>query len=179
MHRKIILTLALLVALPLAAHGHGPTRQKVMEAIVIDASPEAVWEEVKDFGQAHAWLPMVEATEIEGGNEPGATRILKLKGGGEVREVLKKYDAAKMMYSYRIPVKTHDVKLLPVSNYSSTLTVAANEGGGAKVTWKGAFYRGYMNNDPPPELNDEAAVKAVTELYRAGLEKLKSVAEGK
>ena len=59
------------------------------------------------------------------------------------------------------------------------LTVAANDGGGAKVTWKGAFYRGYMNNDPPPELNDEAAVKAVTGLYRAGLENLKSVAEGK
>jgi len=27
------------------------------------------------------------------------------------------------------------------------------------VEWKGAFYRGYTLNDPPPELNDEAAVK--------------------
>jgi hypothetical protein len=26
------------------------------------------------------------------------------------------------------------------------------------VAWR--FYRGFMNNDPPPELNDEAAVKS-------------------
>jgi len=32
-------------------------------------------------------------------------------------------------------------------------------------------------NDPPDELNDEAAVKAVTALYQAGLAGLKQVAE--
>ena len=36
------------------------------------------------------------------------------------------------------------------------------------------FYRGHPNNDPPPELNDEAAVKAVTGVYKAGLEALKA-----
>ncbi len=46
------------------------------------------------------------------------------------------------------------------------------------VEWKGAFYRGYPNNDPPPELSDEAAVKAVTGVYKAGLEALKKKLEG-
>jgi len=39
------------------------------------------------------------------------------------------------------------------------------------------FCRGYPNNDPPPELNDEAAVTAVTGLYKAGLEGLKELIE--
>ena len=53
------------------------------------------------------------------------------------------------------------------------------EGDGNKsvLSWKGAFYRGYMNNDPPPELNDEAAVKAVTGIYEAGLDAAKKAAE--
>lgn len=33
------------------------------------------------------------------------------------------------------------------------------------------------NNDPPPELSDEAAVKAVSELYRGGLAALKKKIE--
>ena len=34
-----------------------------------------------------------------------------------------------------------------------------------------------MNNDPPPELNDEAAKKAVTDVYRSGLDGLKKKIE--
>jgi hypothetical protein len=32
----------------------------------------------------------------------------------------------------------------------------------------GAFYRGFCNNNPPPAQNDEAAIAAVTGVYRAG-----------
>ena len=34
-----------------------------------------------------------------------------------------------------------------------------------------------MLNDPPPELNDAASVKAVTGVLRAGLDHLKAIAE--
>lgn len=171
----------LLAAVALAAsplHAHGPTRQKVVETVTIDAPPDAVWKLVGDFAHADAWLPMVEVSTGEGGNEPGAMRTLVLKGGGEVHEELRKYDADKRSLSYRIPVATHDVAVLPVNNYSSTITVAA-AGAGSEVTWKAGFYRGYPNGDPPPELNDEAAVKAVQGLYRAGLDHLKEVAESR
>ena len=47
------------------------------------------------------------------------------------------------------------------------------------VEWRGAFYRGYPNNDPPPEQNDEAALKAVTGVYRSGLGNLKKMMESK
>ncbi len=45
------------------------------------------------------------------------------------------------------------------------------------VEWQGAFYRGFMNNNPPPELSDEAAAKAVKGVYRGGLDALKEKVE--
>jgi hypothetical protein len=80
-----------------------------------------------------------------------------------------------MSYSYRID--NVDVKVLPVNNYFATIAVLAASGGKSKVEWRGAFYRGYPTNDPPPELNDDAALKAVSGIYRAGLDSLKKKVE--
>ena len=158
-----------------AAWAHGPTRQKVRESIEINAPPAKVWAVIGNF-QDMGWLQPISKTEGEKGNEIGATRRLTLTPGATVDEELYKYDAEKMTYSYRIAAV--DVKVLPVTNYSSTLTVSAGaDGKGAVLEWVGAFYRGYPLNDPPPELNDEAAVQAVSGLYRAGLEALKKKIE--
>ena len=94
----------------------------------------------------------------------------KLSRQPTIDEVLYKYDAAKMTYSYRITDVL--VEVLPVTNYSSHLTVKPRAEGGSTVEWRGAFYRGYPNNDPPPELNDEAAIAAVDAVYQAGLDAL-------
>lgn len=155
---------------------HGPSRQKVTESVQINAPASEVWALIGSFDRAHDWLPMVQSSSSEGDHEPGATRTLVLGPGIEVHETLKKHSDEKMSYTYRIPVKTHDVNILPVNNYTSTLSVTA-EGDGCVVTWKGAFYRGYPNYDPPAELNDEAAVAAVTALYQAGLAHLKQLVE--
>lgn len=153
------------------ADAHGPTRQKITETVDIAAPPEKVWAAVSNF-QDMGWLPPVERTEGQGGNTPDqATRKLTLRDGGTIEESLAKYDPEKMMYMYRI--EHVDVKVLPVTNYSSWLTVIPKEGGTSQVEWRGAFYRGYPNNDPPPELNDEAAVRAVRAVYRAGLDALR------
>jgi hypothetical protein len=161
-----------------AALAHGPTRKKVQESIDIDALPAAVWAVVGDFQSAHVWLPMVTASSGEGGNSEDATRTLVLvDGAGEVHEELQRYDDERMMLKYRIPLATHDIEVFPVANYSSTITVRANDSGGSTVIWKGAFYRGWMKNDPPEHLNDDAAVAAVKSLYTAGLAHLKEVVE--
>ncbi len=52
---------------------------------------------------------MVTESESEGGNQPGATRTLILGPDVKVYEELKKHSDEKMSYTYRIPVKTHDV----------------------------------------------------------------------
>ncbi|MDB5559733.1 MAG: signal peptide protein [Enterovirga sp.] len=165
--------LAALSAMVLAASAdaHGPPRKKVEERVEINAPPAKVWAVLGDFHDM-SWLPPVEKTEGPGGNAIDATRRLTLKGGATVDEVLYKYDAAAMSYSYRITAV--DVKVLPVTNYAATLAVEPDEGGKSVVVWRGAFYRGYPNNDPPPELNDDAAIKAVTGLYRTGLDALKA-----
>jgi polyketide cyclase/dehydrase/lipid transport protein len=157
------------------ASAHGPTRRKVQEHVEINASPAKVWAAIGSF-QDMSWLGLVAKTEGERGNEIGAVRRLTLKTGATVDEELYKYDAEKMSYSYRITAV--DVKVLPVTNYSSTVTVAPSaDGKGSVVEWAGAFYRGFPNNDPPPELNDEAAVNAVTGLYHDGLDGLKKKLE--
>ncbi len=158
---------------PLSADAHGPTRQKVTETVEINAPLDKVWSVIGNF-QDMSWHPAITKTEGEGGNDAGAKRVLTLDGGGIIKESLDKYDAEGHLYKYRIDEV--DVNVLPVTNYSSWLS-AAEEGGKTVVQWRGAFYRGFPNNDPPENLNDAAAVKAVTGVYRAGLDALKASIE--
>jgi hypothetical protein len=169
----ILAVSALVSLLPLSASAHGPTRQKVTQTIEINAPADKVWAVVGKF-QDMGWHPAVGKTEGSGDNAPGAKRTLTLKSGGSLAEELTKYNATDKTFSYEI--KEVDVKVVPVTNYSSTISV---KGDGAKSTveWKGAFYRGYVNNDPPAELSDEAAIKAVTGIYTSGLEALKAKLE--
>jgi hypothetical protein len=172
--KQLLLAAAALALLVPAADAHGPTRKKITETVEISAPPEKVWAVIGNF-QDMSWHPAVEKTEGKGGSGPEATRTLTLKGGGTIEEELAKFEPEQRSYAYRITAV--DVKVLPVTNYASTITVSPTEGGKSTVEWRGAFYRGYPNNDPPPELNDEAAMKAVSGVYRAGLDALKAKVE--
>lgn len=173
---KLLVAAFLAAGLAAPAEAHGPPRKKVTETVEINLPPEKVWAVVGNF-QDMGWHPAVEKTEGTGGNEPNATRTLTLQGGGQIHERLEKHDPEKMTLFYFITEV--DVKVLPVTNYQSWLTVKPAEGGKSLVEWRGAFYRGYPNNDPPPELNDDAAIQAVTAVYRAGLDNLKKTLEAK
>lgn len=166
--------LALVCLWPLAASAHGPSRQKVTESVEINAPADKVWAVVGNF-QDMGWHPAFKKTEGTGGNDVGATRTLTLEGGGQIFEKLTKYNAEGKMLAYEITEV--DVKVVPVTNYSAHITVTGT-GDKSTVEWKGAFYRGYVNNDPPPELSDEAAVNAITGVYKTGLEALKKKLEG-
>lgn len=171
MKRRSFIALTAAALIPAIAWAHGPTRQKITLTTEVAAAPEEVWAAVGNF-QDMSWHPAVFSTEGEGGNEIDATRLLTLgeAGGPTIAEILYKFSDEKMSYSYRITdVK---VEVLPVTNYSSHLTVKPREGGGSIVEWRGAFYRGYPNNDPPENLNDEAAIAAVSAVYQAGLDAL-------
>jgi hypothetical protein len=167
--RRLIVLLA--VCLPMAAQAHGPTRQKVTLSVEVSAAPADVWAVIGNF-QDMSWHPAVFSSTGDGGNDIDATRqlVLGAEGGPTIDEILYKYSAEKMSYSYRITEVA--VEVLPVTNYSSHLTVKPAGDGGSMVEWRGAFYRGYPNNDPPPELNDEAAIAAVSGVYQAGLDAL-------
>ncbi|HET6388000.1 SRPBCC family protein [Hyphomicrobium sp.] len=178
MLKRLLIAAAIFGLAPLSmaasAWAHGPSRQKVVETIEINAPADKVWAAIGNFQDA-SWIPVVAKTEGKGGNEKGATRTLTLQNGGTVEEQLDTYDAEGKSYSYEITKV--DVKVLPVNDYSSRITVSS-EGDKTTVEWKGAFYRGYMLNDPPPELSDEVAFKAVKDLYTSTLEALKKKIEG-
>lgn len=171
--RHLLLSLPAL-ALAGAACAHGPTRQKVTEKVTINAPADVVWARIRNFDALKDWHPAVAESPASNGNNEGSVRQLKLRGGGALTETLEAYDDAKKRYSYR----AKDGGALPVTNYTSTISVTA-EGSASVVEWRGAFYRGYPNNDPPPDQNDEAAIRAVTGVYQAGLANLKKLVEGR
>jgi mxaD protein len=170
------LAFALILSFAPVLNAHGPTPRKVEETVAITAPPAAVWTAVKDFGAISTWHPGVSKSEGQGGNGSGATRAVTLKSGGVLQEGLDDYNEAEMSYSYRL--SKENLEALPVSFYSATLTVKP-AGSGSEVEWIGRFYRGDTSNFPPENLNDEAATKAMTALFREGLDGLKAKLEGK
>jgi hypothetical protein len=176
MSRLFIVWLAAL-ACSGTAFAHGPSRQKVTESIVVNAPAAKTWTIVADFCSIAAWHPGVAQCIGTGGNEAGATRVLTIgeEGGAEIHEELLSYDAAQMTYKYKITQTVLDI--LPVTTYSAFLSVKDNGDDTSTVEWRAGFYRGYPNNNPPPELNDEAAVNAVRGSYVAGLAEIKKLAE--
>jgi carbon monoxide dehydrogenase subunit G len=172
--RRALIGGALGLLLAGSAAAHGPTRQKVTEQITIDAPAATVWGRIRNFDALKDWHPAVARSPADKGNEEGSVRQLELKGGGSLTETLESYDDARMRYSYR----AKNGGALPVTNYTSTISVKA-DGSKSVVEWRGAFYRGHPNNDPPPDQNDEAAVRAVTGVYQTGLARLKKLIEAK
>jgi len=168
------------------AYAHGPVRQDTDETITINAPADKVWGIIKNFGDM-SWLPPIKSTDIKGGNEKGAVRVLTLQDGGTITEEMKKYDADKMSYSYKITDmstaktithagKEEKVPVVPVDNYSATITVEA-QGATSSVRWKAGYYRAYTNNEPPEEMNEAAANAAIKGIFTTGLNNLKALAE--
>ncbi|MDD2658976.1 MAG: SRPBCC family protein [Methylococcales bacterium] len=186
MKKITLMAPVLLFFLTGVANAHGPVRQKAEEQITINAPAEKVWAIIKNFGDM-SWHPDIFNTTSEGGDKKGATRVLTLKDGGTITEELKKYDAAKMSYAYKITnmstakTITHagaeeKVPVLPVDNYSASIEVEA-KGDTSVVNWTAGYYRAYTNNNPPAEMNEETANAAVSAILKTGLISLKSLAE--
>ena len=71
-----------------------------------------------------------------------------------------------MMISWRV-IET-DNKTLPVNSYAAKIFVKS-ENNKTTVSYKTGFYRGFMGNDPPPELNDENSKRLVKLLFQKTL----------
>lgn len=163
------LTLALISASALA---HGPTPQKVVESIDINAPVDKVWALAGQFSAISKWNPALKASE--GGNKQGDKRTLTFNNGEQVTEELDALDEAAHEYTYRLA--KDNVKAIPASSYSGTFRVTP-AGQGVKVEWKSRLYRGDTGNFPADDMNDEAAVKAMQDFFKGGLEKLKKTVE--
>lgn len=162
-----VAALALIVAAPLAL-AHGPTPQKIDEAVDIAAPPAAVWALVSDFGNYAAWNPALRASSADRGNATGSARTLTLARGGQLVEELDERSDEEMTLSYRSG-RVIDAKVLPASSYSVRLRVRP-QGAGSRLEWRARAYRADTGNEPAAGSDDAAAVQALQEHARTALE---------
>jgi Polyketide cyclase / dehydrase and lipid transport len=119
-------------------------------------SVDALWARIGDFCRIGKWHPAVEKCEL---SADGKTRTLSLKGGGTIIEALVKMDLAARSYTYSIVSGP-----LPVANYTSTISVAA-DGAGSVVTWVGKYdAKGSSDADSMKAIDgvNDSGLKALT-----------------
>jgi uncharacterized protein YndB with AHSA1/START domain len=140
---------------------------EVTQSVTTTASPAAVWKVAGDFDGIATWLPGAASSPATTGNTPGSIRVITLKAPGNptVREKL----LARSGTTYSYAILAVDPKVLPVTDYTSTITVAPS-GTGSTITW-------HSNFQPAGGADDATAEKAVAGLYQAGLGSIKAMAE--
>ncbi|MFN3276353.1 MAG: SRPBCC family protein [Paracoccus sp. (in: a-proteobacteria)] len=175
MRQAFAIALGATMALAAVAEAHGPPRLKTEMSVTLDATPAEVWEVVGRFDDM-SWHPAVAATQMQPEGAPAdvpeeSTRVLMLAGdaGATITEMLTGLDQDKRLLRYIITEV--DVAVLPVSNYASNLQVKDADGK-AELIWRAGYYRGFPNNDPPADQNDDAATAAVEGIYQAGIDAL-------
>ena len=119
------------------------------------ASADAVWAKIGDFCGIGKWHPAIEKCVL---SADGKQRTLSLKGGGTVVEKLEKRDDAAHSYTYSIVDGP-----LPVTNYVSTISVAA-AGTGSTITWSGKY--------DAKGASDPDARKTMDGVYQGGIDQL-------
>jgi hypothetical protein len=119
------------------------------------ASADAVWAKIGDFCGIGKWHPAIEKCVL---SADGKQRTLSLKGGGTVVEKLEKRDDAAHSYTYSIVDGP-----LPVTNYVSTISVAA-AGTGSTITWSGKY--------DAKGASDADAKKTMDGVYQGGIDQL-------
>ena len=158
---RVLALAALLAPLHIAAAA------EVTQSVTTTASPKAVWSVIGAFDGIHTWLPGAASSPADKGNKIGSVRLITLSAPGNptVQEQL----TARKGTSYSYKILKVDPKVLPVTNYASTISVTKS-GAGSTVTWHATF--------TPPAGTDEAAdEKALTGLYESGLGNIKTMAE--
>jgi hypothetical protein len=137
-------------------------RVSVTETVKLDAPPAKVWARIGHFGDM-SWHPAVKKTEAPGGDKLNSQRSLDL-GGPVLLEVLVSHSDSERQYGYRILDNGENQKILPVSQYASTIQVKPS-GTGSEVIWNATF-------EPAEGATAEAAKKTIAGVYRGGLDNL-------
>ncbi|MEM5316540.1 SRPBCC family protein [Paraburkholderia sp. JHI869] len=136
----------------------------VSVSIEIGAPVEQVWAMLGDFNGLPAWLEFVRSSRLSDG---GRIRHLEAMGGAIIVEELLEHSEHDMFYRYTI-VEGPD----PVSDYVATLSAQQIDAGKTAVTWASRF-------EPREAQQATSLVEHYEVLYRAGLDRLKTLTEAR
>jgi hypothetical protein len=143
----------------LAAAGASPAPAATLSRSVdVQGDPAAVWSMIGPFCAIKDWHPAIGACSLDGRSTP--TRTLVTKDGKATFVELQTGHAARS-YSY-----TFVSSPLPVSHYSSTITVRGKAHNASTVTWSGTY-----TPDPGREAAADAALSGI---YESGLAAIKA-----
>lgn len=140
------------------------TMANVSVSIEIAAPVESVWATLGDFNGLPAWLQFVRSSRL---SDDGRIRHLEAMSGAIIVEALLEHSASDTFYRYTI-VEGPD----PVSNYVATLSARQIDAGKTAVTWASHF-------EPRDAHQATSLVGHYEVLYRAGLDRLKMLAEAR
>jgi mxaD protein len=160
-----ILAAVLIAGAPLAGSAGAASamdRTRVSESVKLTESPAKVWARVGHFGDL-SWHPLVKAADASDGDRLDSQRRIEL-GGGVLWESLMDYRNGARVYQTRLFDNGGSQKILPVARCVSTLEVRASEQG-SEVVWSAEF-------QPAPGVTMDTARKAVSGLFRGGLDAL-------
>ena len=165
--RKPMLRSLMLAACTVFALSSAAIAAEVTETVDTSAPPKAVWKVIGKFDAIADWLPGTASSPATKHSTVGSVRTITLKAPGNPTVVETLTARGKRSYSYRIDQV--DPKVLPVTGYTSTISVVKTKGG-STVTWHGDF-------TPAGGASEAASEKAVSGLYRSGLDNIKALVE--
>ncbi|PCI58315.1 MAG: MxaD protein [Gammaproteobacteria bacterium] len=158
---KIKICSSLILALTLLGCNSMPSateKLSVERTLVIHAAANEVWAFTGGWTGIDNLAPTVITSILSNGNEIGSFRKVNLKGGGIVEETM--VDKSETSYSYIITKSP-----LPLSNYTSTISVKDLGNGSSEFSWKSNFRA--------DGVSDAEAIKVIAGLYEGSLEVLK------
>lgn len=168
MKKSVLIALYALLCMPFVALAEATLN--AFQTVEIAAPARSVWDQAKAWNNLHGWHPVFANDELISGqnNAPGAMRRLTIKDGPSFEEELLNFDDTAMKLSYRIVGEN----ALPLTNYNSTLSVLPLDARRSLVVWRGSFAS-------KAGQKDDENIKLITGVYRAGLDNLKKIVEGK
>lgn len=179
--KSFLILLAGLYFLPIGANAHGPSPQKIIKEVVIEAEPAKVWALVKDFAAIDKWHPDVVSVKSDRRQdaETGAEllhREVKLKNGNGFLEKLREVNDDAMKIDYKMLEGAQST--IPVSNYRTVIQV--KEGATPQqsvVIITARFYNKANSMEAPPGQDNPTANKAINTLYDVAVIGLKNALE--
>lgn len=124
----------------------------------VEASADAVWELLRDFGGVRRYSPVIEECTVEG-DGIGAVRTLTMPGGLSLQERLEAFDDAGRRLQYAIIAGP-----LPFENYLATVEVR-EDGDACTIDWSSTL--------DAKGVTDEQAIGIVEGIYTGGIQGIK------